>query len=60
MASTENGVKATLQQGMVLTIEPSVYLPEVGGVRIEDEVLVTETGHEVWTGLKHEQFEVYN
>ena len=56
----KNGVKATLQQGMVLTIEPGVYLPEVGGVRIEDEVLVTETGHEVWTGLKHEQFEVYN
>jgi len=34
-----------LQAGMVLTIEPGIYLPDRGfGVRIEDEVLVTETG----------------
>jgi Xaa-Pro aminopeptidase len=34
-----------LQAGMVLTIEPGIYLPDKGfGVRIEDEVLVTETG----------------
>ncbi len=39
----------TLQPGMVITIEPGVYIPGKGGVRIEDMVLVTETGCEVLT-----------
>lgn len=38
-----------LQPGMVFTIEPGVYLPNVGGVRIEDDVLVTENGCESLT-----------
>jgi len=39
-----------LQAGMVLTIEPGIYLPDKGfGVRIEDEVLVTETGARILT-----------
>ena len=36
-----------LQPGMVVTIEPGIYLPGVGGVRLEDDVLVTEKGHRV-------------
>lgn len=40
-----------LQPGMVITIEPGIYLPGIGGVRLEDDVLVTETGHEVLSSL---------
>lgn len=41
--------KQVLQAGMVITIEPGIYLPDIGGVRIEDDVLITEDGCEVLT-----------
>jgi len=41
--------KGRLQAGMVFTIEPGVYIPGKLGVRIEDDILVTQTGHKILT-----------
>ena len=40
-----------LKPGMTITVEPGIYLPGFGGVRIEDDVLITRDGCEVMTSL---------
>ena len=45
---------AILKPGMVIAIEPGLYIPGVGGVRIEDTVVVTENGCDILTSLPKE------
>jgi Xaa-Pro aminopeptidase len=50
--------KGLVQDGMVFTIEPGIYIPDWGGIRIEDMIRVTPQGAEVLTSLPEELREI--
>jgi len=47
-----------LEENMIITVEPGIYIPNMGGVRLENMVLVTASGGEVLTRLKKDLIEV--
>ena len=50
-----------LQVGQVITIEPGVYIPDIGGIRLENDILVTENRFENLTnfGLEFTELKSY-
>jgi Xaa-Pro aminopeptidase len=52
------GQTERLQPGMVITIEPGIYVPGKGGIRIEDMVVVTKSGCQVLTPVTKELIEI--
>jgi Xaa-Pro dipeptidase len=49
-----NESETILKEGMILTVEPGLYIPGYGGVRIEDDALITKDGVDILTDAKKE------
>jgi Xaa-Pro aminopeptidase len=54
----KNTANFTFQSGMVVTVEPGVYIPGWGGMRIEDTVLVNDDGFEILTHFPRDLMEL--
>jgi len=50
--------KTVLQPNMVVTVEPGIYIPDIGGCRIEDDLVITETGNRRLTKARKELIHV--
>lgn len=53
--STGDGL---LEEGMVITIEPGIYIPNLGGVRLEDMLLITADVPRVLTRIRKDELRV--
>nr|WP_318032859.1 M24 family metallopeptidase [Mycoplasmopsis cynos] len=49
LPSVSSRSQTILKPGMIITVEPGIYIEGLGGARIEDDVLVTENGHYVFS-----------
>ena len=48
----------SVEAGMIMTVEPGIYIPDFGGVRIEDMVVMTADGYENLARSKKELIEL--
>ncbi len=50
--------KGILEENMVITIEPGIYLPNIGGVRLEDMILITEGAPQILTRIRKDMMKI--